>query len=135
MRGPRVGAGSARTARGAVLRGLAGFLSVAAMVGVAGCSAPSKPEVVPSAGDVTPAVTVRVIDNQYVLAEVEIEVGEAVRWVFEGAMEHDVVAADASFVSELTTTGEYTHVFEAAGEFSYDCSVHPEMTGLVRVTE
>lgn len=135
MRGPRVGAGSARTARGAVLRGLAGFLSVAAMVGVAGCSAPSKPEVVPSAGDVTPAVTVRVIDNQYVPAEVEIEVGEAVRWVFEGAMEHDVVAADASFVSELTTTGEYTHVFEAAGEFSYDCSVHPEMTGLVRVTE
>lgn len=135
MRGPRVGAGSARTARGAVLRGLAGFLSVAAMVGVAGCSAPSKPEVVPSAGDVTPAVTVRVIDNQYVPAEVEIEVGEAVHWVFEGAMEHDVVAADASFVSELTTTGEYTHVFEAAGEFSYDCSVHPEMTGLVRVTE
>ena len=53
--------------------------------------------------------------------------------MFQGVMEHDVVADDGSFVSELVTSGEYVHVFETAGEFPYDCSVHPEMTGRVVV--
>ncbi len=59
--------------------------------------------------------------------------GQAVRWVFSGVMEHDVVAEDGSFVSELQTSGEYVHVFEKAGDYPYDCSVHPEMTGVVSV--
>ncbi|MGK0716645.1 plastocyanin/azurin family copper-binding protein [Leucobacter sp. W1153] len=97
------------------------------------CSAPVKPEAVPSAEGMDAAVVVAVIDNRYEPAIVEIEVGDAVQWVFQGSMEHDVVAEDGSFVSELTTTGTYTHVFDVAGEFAYDCSIHPEMTGVVRV--
>lgn len=92
-----------------------------------------KPEVVPSDSSAQPAVTVHVIDNRYEPAEVEIEAGQAVRWVFAGVMEHDVVAEDGSFVSELTIEGEYTHVFDEAGTYAYDCSVHPEMTGVVGV--
>ena len=48
-------------------------------------------------------------------------------------MEHDVVAEDGSFVSELQASGEYLHVFEKAGDYPYDCSVHPEMTVVVSV--
>ncbi len=102
-------------------------------VPLAACAGGAKPKPVPSDTGAEPAVTVTVIDNRYEPAEVEIEPGEAVRWVFKGKMEHDVVAKDGSFVSELMTTGEYVKRFDEAGEFPYDCSVHPEMTGVVRV--
>lgn len=97
------------------------------------CAPASKPPLVPSANGADPVVTVQVVDNRYEPSEVQIEAGQAVRWVFQGVMEHDVVAEDGSFVSELITTGEYVHVFEEAGVFAYDCSIHPEMTGTVVV--
>lgn len=109
-----------------------GALGAGSLVGLTACSA-SKPAAVPS-DDVETDVVVHVIDNRYVPAEIDISAGTAVRWVFEGTAEHDVVAADGSFVSELITEGSYTHLFEEAGDFDYDCSVHPEMTGVVRVS-
>lgn len=109
-------------------------IAVAALLlGLTACGGTSKPPMVPSDANAEPVVTVTVTDNKYEPAAVEIEVGQAVRWVFQGAMEHDVVAADGSFVSELMTEGEYVHVFEEAGAFLYDCSIHPEMTGSVTV--
>ncbi len=114
-----------------VLAAAAAVLLVASLTACGG--AVGKPDVVPSATGVEAVVTVHVIDNRYEPAEVEIEAGQAVRWVFEGVMEHDVVATDGSFVSELVTSGEYIHVFEDAGTFAYDCSIHPEMTGVVTV--
>lgn len=115
-----------------VLGGVAGMLGLAAVGALAGC-APGKPEPVPSDDSATPDVTVRVFDNQYEPAEVEITPGQAVQWVFEGPAEHDVVANDRTFVSELVTSGTYTHVFDEAGEYAYLCSIHPEMRGVVRV--
>lgn len=91
--------------------------------GLAACTA-SKPEVTPSADDADPAVTVRAYDNAYDMAEVDVSEGEAVRWVFEGQSEHDVVADDASFVSELMRQGSFTHIFDEPGSYEYDCSIH-----------
>lgn len=110
-----------------------GGVVVAAFVGVLAACAAKKPAAVPSATGVQADVTVAVIDNKFEPAVVEVRPGQAVRWVFSGAMEHDVVAEDGSFVSELQASGEYVHVFEQAGEYPYDCSVHPEMTGVVTV--
>lgn len=122
--------------RSPVLTTLAALAAAALMVGFAfaltGCAA-GKPVVVPSDDTTQPAVTVTVIDNRFEPAAVEIEAGQAVRWVFAGRDRHDVVADDGSFVSELVTEGEYTHVFDEAGEFGYDCSIHPEMRGTVTV--
>ncbi|EYT55253.1 copper-binding protein [Leucobacter sp. UCD-THU] len=118
------------TRRGAI-GGVLGAVGVGALASLTGCS-PSKPDPVPS-DDAEPDVTVHAVDNRFEPAEVEIAPGSAVRWVFEGTAEHDVVAADGSFVSELMHEGSYTHVFDEAGDFEYDCSVHPEMTGVVRV--
>lgn len=115
-------------------RSMLGALAVAGCTaaGLTSCSA-SKPEAVPSDTGVEPAVTVRVVDNRFEPARAEVMPGQAVRWVFEGTNNHDVVAADGSFVSELMQSGEYVHVFDAPGEFLYDCSIHPEMTGVVAV--
>lgn len=115
-----------------VLGGVAGILGLAAVGALAGC-APGKPEPVPSDDSAEVAVTVRAFDNQYDPAEVEIAPGQAVQWVFEGPTEHDVVANDRTFVSELVNSGTYTHVFDEAGEYAYLCSIHPEMRGVVRV--
>jgi len=115
-------------------RSFAAFAAALSMIAaLTACAGTAKPALVPSDTGVEPVITVHVIDNRYEPAEVEISAGQAVRWVFEGAMEHDVVAEDASFVSELQNEGEYTHVFDAAGAFAYDCSIHPEMRGLVTV--
>lgn len=108
-------------------------LGAGAAVGLSGCSAPGKPDVVPSDDDVKAIVTIRVVDNAFEPAEVEVPSGTAVRWVFEGSDQHDVVAEDGSFVSELMYEGSYTHLFVEAGDYPYDCSIHPEMTGVVRV--
>ena len=117
-----------------VVRRLPAALAVLALAGsLVACAPQGKPEVVPSDTGVEPAVTVYAIDNRYEPAHVEIEPGQAVRWVFEGQADHDVVAEDGSFVSELQRTGEYVHVFDEAGEWAYDCSIHPEMTGTVAV--
>lgn len=120
--------------RRTLLGGIAGLIGVGAAFSLAGCTV-AKPEVVPSDDDVNAQVVVRVSDNVYEPSEVNIAPGQAVRWEFVGPGEHDVVAEDGSFVSELITNGTYTHVFESAGEFAYDCSIHPEMTGVVTVAE
>lgn len=113
---------------------LASAVAALTLVVAAGCS-PAKPDVTPSAEGVTPAATVKAVDNAYNPQVVTVKVGEAVTWEMLGKAEHDVVAKDGSFVSELMTTGTFTHVFDTAGEYDYDCSVHPEMTGKVIVEE
>lgn len=124
--------GNGLTRRG-LIRGLAGIVGAGASVALVGCAPAGKPEVVPSDDDVQAAVRVRAFDNAYDPPEVEVRVDQAVRWDFGGSMEHDVVAEDGSFVSELQTEGSYTHVFTEPGDYPYDCSIHPEMTGIVRV--
>lgn len=109
-----------------------GVAALGLLLSQTGC-APAKPPLTESADDVEPAVTVRAFDNQYDPKAVEIEKGQAVRWVFEGQADHDVVAADGSFVSDLKRQGSFTHVFDTAGDFLYDCSIHPEMVGSVTV--
>lgn len=116
-----------------LLGGLAGLAGIVGVGALAGCAA-TKPDVVPSDDEVKAAVTVRAFDNAYEPKQVTIAPGQAVRWVFEGPAEHDVVAGDGSFVSELMREGSYTHLFEEEGDFLYDCSIHPEMTGVIRVT-
>ena len=109
------------------------FASAGLVVALAGCAA-GKPDVVPSDADASPVVQVRAIDNAFEPSEVTIKPGEAVEWVFEGvSAEHDVVAEDGSFVSDLMYTGSYIHVFDEAGSYPYDCSLHPEMVGIVHV--
>ena len=118
--------------RRAFLTGV-GIAGLGAAALLAGC-APTELTPVPSDDDATDiAVTVQVSDNRFEPAEVTIKPGQAVRWEFLGTAKHDVVSDDRIFVSELMRDGSYTHVFDAAGEFPYLCSIHAEMRGVVTV--
>jgi plastocyanin len=61
-------------------------------------------------------------------------VGETVAWVNEDAPQHDVVANDGSFKSDLLDKGQtFTFTFTKAGTFPFYCSIHPQMKGTVTV--
>lgn len=115
--------------RGALIAGASGV--ALALVGCEG-----EPVPVPS-DDHADTVTeiVRIVDNAYVPEQVTVRPGQAVQWVWESVDQHDVVADDRSFVSELQYEGQYTHIFEETGEYPYECSIHPEMRGTVTVEE
>ena len=117
--------------RRSFVAGFAGVAGLGAVAALTGCT--TAPEPTPSADGVEADIVVKAIDNAYEPAEVTVKRGQAIRWDFLGTQEHDVVAEDGSFVSELVTEGSFTHVFDEAGEFPYLCSIHPEMTGLVTV--
>jgi hypothetical protein len=59
-----------------------------------------------------------------------------VRWTNAGASRHHVVADDGSFDSgDLAPQDNYANVFSGLGTFSYHCSIHPSMKGVVEVVD
>ncbi len=86
-------------------------------------------------GDDQPVVRVEVKDMRFSPAEITVQEGQTVEWVFDdGGMPHDVVGDDLpGLESELLTSGTYTYTFTEAGEFGYHCTPHPDMTGTVTV--
>ncbi|MFH5799487.1 halocyanin domain-containing protein [Haladaptatus sp. CMAA 1911] len=71
-------------------------------------------------------------------AAIRINAGTTVVWKWTGrGGEHDVVAVDGSFESELVESSSktYSHTFEETGETLYNCSEHEDkgMKGVVVV--
>jgi plastocyanin len=70
----------------------------------------------------------------YEPADLEIAAGTTVTWVNGDVAAHDVTAADGSFASGTLQEGEtYSLTFDRPGTWAYTCTLHPEMTGLVKV--
>lgn len=84
------------------------------------------------------ATEVLIEDFAFDPPHIEVSVGDTVTWT-QGADDapHTATADDDSFDSDnLSDEGEtFEFTFEEAGEFSYLCSIHPEMLGLVTVIE
>ncbi|RJQ22542.1 hypothetical protein C4580_00635 [Candidatus Woesearchaeota archaeon] len=57
--------------------------------------------------------------------------GEKVRWTNKDATEHTVTGT--GFDSRLAPQQSFTRTFDTAGTFTYQCSIHPEMQGVVIV--
>ena len=75
-------------------------------------------------------------------AEISVGVGETVTWLNDDTAAHTVTSGSAAdgpddiFDSSLFLAGaEFSHTFDAAGEFPYFCMVHPWMAGVVIVQE
>lgn len=76
---------------------------------------------------------VEVVDNDFEPVHLEVATGDTVTWVWQGSSAHDVVGDD--FASEALREGTFTHTFDEAGEYEYECTLHAGMTGLVTVTD
>jgi plastocyanin len=78
--------------------------------------------------------TVVNIDNfTFEPKELTVKVGTTVIWKNRDDIPHTVVSAGKFRSKTMDTDGTFTFTFTAAGEYKYFCSLHPHMTGMVKV--
>jgi len=78
--------------------------------------------------------TVVIDDLAFSPETLTIEAGDTVTWTWrDGAIDHDVSGDD--FQSEVISEGTFRHRFDEPGAYDYICTLHPNMTGTIEVTE
>ncbi len=65
--------------------------------------------------------------------ELAVKVGTTVTWTNRDDIPHTVVCAGKFRSKPMDTDGTFSFTFAAAGEYKYFCSLHPHMTGMVKV--
>lgn len=74
------------------------------------------------------------IDNfTFTPAELTVKVGTTVTWNNHDDIPHTVVSAGKFRSKALDTDDSFSFTFTTAGEYKYFCSLHPHMTGTVKV--
>jgi plastocyanin len=80
------------------------------------------------------AEKVRMSDNAYEPATLNITTGTTVRWTNEGKNPHTVTSDKGTWGSgDIPPGGEFTATFTKAGTFDYHCKHHPNMKGTIVV--
>jgi plastocyanin len=94
-----------------------------------------------SSGDSTqPTATDKVVIQDFAFspASITVKKGTTVTWTNQDSVAHTVTETDNQTgpkSGNLAKGQSYTFTFDTAGTFKYDCSIHPNMTGSVTVTE
>ena len=74
------------------------------------------------------------IDNfTFQPAELTVKVGTTVTWTNHDDIPHTVVSAGKFRSKTLDTDDSFSFTFTAAGDYKYFCSLHPHMTGMIKV--
>lgn len=74
------------------------------------------------------------IDNfTFAPAELTVKVGTTVNWTNHDDIPHTVVSAGKFRSKTLDTDDSFSFTFTAAGDYKYFCSLHPHMTGTIKV--
>jgi plastocyanin len=74
------------------------------------------------------------IDNfTFEPAQLTVKVGATVTWKNRDDIPHTVVAAGKFRSKTLDTDDSYSFTFTTAGDYKYFCSLHPHMTGMIKV--
>ena len=118
------------------MRKLVWASALAALSALVACGGDSGTEGSTAAEEEPPdPLTVVLEDIAFKPEKITVKSGDTVTWRFEDkGIPHNVVADDKSFKSDTTDSGTFEHTFEKPGTFRYICTVHPDMTGSVKVT-
>jgi plastocyanin len=74
------------------------------------------------------------IDNfTFQPAELTVKVGTTITWTNHDDIPHTVVSAGKFRSKTLDTDDSFSFTFTAAGDYKYFCSLHPHMTGMIKV--
>src|ERR1700738_3023217 len=74
------------------------------------------------------------IDNfTFAPAELKVKVGDTVTWTNHDDIPHTVVSAGKFRSKAMDTDNNFSFTFTAAGDYKYFCSLHPHMTGMIKV--
>ena len=78
---------------------------------------------------------VSITDLKYGPAEVSVAAGSSVTWTNNEDVPHTVSFDDdaVSDSEELAEGDTFSATFDAAGEYTYVCAIHPDMKGTVTV--
>jgi plastocyanin len=66
-------------------------------------------------------------------AQLTVTVGQTVTWTNRDDIPHTVVCAGKFRSKPMDTDGTFSFTFTAPGDYKYFCSLHPHMTGMVKV--
>ena len=82
-------------------------------------------------------VKVSMKDIKYIPREVEVSVGDTVVWTNDDPIPHTVTAEKGETFDSGNVDGGDTYEYtpRKAGEISYVCTIHPNQTGTLTVTE
>ena len=79
---------------------------------------------------------VTIVDVAYQPGSILVQAGDTVTWTNTGSTPHTVTADDGSVDSgPLAPRASFSQTFPAAGLFTYHCTIHPQMTGAVTITQ
>jgi plastocyanin len=79
------------------------------------------------------AVSVKIDNFTFAPTQLTVKTGTTVIWTNNDDIPHTVVSA-GKFRSKALDTGDtYSFTFTSAGDYKYFCSLHPHMTGMIRV--
>ena len=106
--------------------------SLAAVVLLAGCGSDDEPAAPSGGGDV---VEVGMEQIEFVPKQVDVKVGQTVRWTNGESIVHNVSAEEgADFRSENLQEGEtFEYKPTEAGTIEYVCTIHPGQNGTLTV--
>ena len=65
--------------------------------------------------------------------ELKVKVGDTVTWINHDDIPHTVVSAGRFRSKTMDTDGTFSFTFTSAGDYKYFCSLHPHMTGMIKV--
>jgi plastocyanin len=74
------------------------------------------------------------IDNfTFAPTELKLKVGDTVTWTNHDDIPHTVVSAGKFRSKTMDTDNTFSFTFTSAGDYKYFCSLHPHMTGMIKV--
>jgi plastocyanin len=74
------------------------------------------------------------IDNfTFAPTKLTVKVGDTVTWKNHDDIPHTIVSAGKFRSKTLDTDDSYSFTFTASGDYTYFCSLHPHMTGTIKV--
>ena len=74
------------------------------------------------------------IDNfTFTPVELNVKVGDTVTWTNHDDIPHTVVSAGKFRSKTMDTDNSFSFTFTSAGDYKYLCSLHPHMTGMIKV--
>jgi plastocyanin len=99
-------------------------------------SAQNKPTAQQPSEQISDSASVSIGKMRFSPSVVTVQKGAKVTWKQADKVPHTVTATDNSFSSpRLTMNGEFSHVFDQPGTYTYYCTIHPSMRGEIRVVE
>lgn len=82
----------------------------------------------------TDAPAVEILKFAFAPKEISVTPGTKIVWTNHDETPHTIIAADNSFKSKaMDTDDRFEYTFTSEGDFSYFCTLHPFMTGVVHV--